>query len=52
MTLWELWSGAAVPYWEVQSDEEVAKRVEAGTEAGIRGISHRIYRKGQKNAWN
>ena len=30
MTLWEVWSDAAVPYWEEESDKEVAKSVVAG----------------------
>ena len=30
MTLWEVWTGAEMPYWAVHSDEEVAQRVAAG----------------------
>jgi len=27
ITLWEVWSGAMVPYWEVESDAEVVQKV-------------------------
>ncbi|KAJ1491699.1 serine-threonine/tyrosine-protein kinase catalytic domain-containing protein, partial [Baffinella frigidus] len=30
VTLWELWSGAAVPYWEEERDAAVVQRVVAG----------------------
>ena len=30
MTLWEVWSAPTIPYWEEESDREVAQRVVAG----------------------
>ncbi|KAJ1475533.1 tyrosine kinase-domain-containing protein, partial [Baffinella frigidus] len=30
ITLWEIWSGAMVPYWEVESDAEVVQKVARG----------------------
>ena len=30
MTLWEIWTGATVPYWEKENDEEVSRMVVRG----------------------
>jgi serine/threonine protein kinase len=30
VTLWEIWSGAMVPYWDVESDKEVSRLVARG----------------------